>query len=403
MSTTKPDLKPDDWIDKYKLLRVLGAGGMAAVYLAQQKWTKRKVALKLYTSKANDTWVKAAHREAEILASMDHPHIMDLYDVGEYNGYFYQVVEYVDGKSLQDMLEPEDPTPISVVLKLMIDIADALDYLHRLGIVHGDVKPGNIMVSSGGIPILVDFGISETAQENAFQDLAVGTPPYISPEGWRSIRDKRSDLWAFGMMLHHMLAGRLPFDTTNSAEIKRIVTSQMPLDFSSLRKSAPQPVTRIVERCLQRDPDQRYQSAVDLRRDLESALAYLELVQPETATHTPVPLFTGTKILLNVEYKETGIPGQYREYGIGEKLGQGSFSIVYRARDAMGNRQVALKILRQEQASDERDIGSLPTRGELACSLKSSEHRSRTQLWALCGRVFYRDGSAGGPNDQRYP
>jgi serine/threonine protein kinase len=354
MAERKPDLRPGDSIGKYEILRVVGEGGFATAYLAVQSLLKRQVVVKVFTTQ-DQNLLALARQEAEILASIDHPHIVNLYDVDEYEGHFYQVVEYVDGNSLGCMIESENKLPMTVVLKLMIDIADALDYVHSLGIIHGDVKPSNIVVSSDGTPVLLDFGLAGTVGDDSFRDTVLGTPPYISPEGWRNTQEKRSDLWAFGMTLHYLLVGCVPFEVTDSQKIAKIVTSQEPLDLSILRKSVPEPVARIVERCLQKDPDKRYQSAAEVRRGLESALAYLELAQAETAEAT-VPLRAGSTILLNVDYKEPGIPGQYREYEIEEEIGSGFFSVVYRATDVIGKRQVALKILRQEWSSHEKGL-----------------------------------------------
>ena len=355
MGERKPGLKPGDRIGKYEILGVVGEGAFATPYLAEQRLLKRKVVIRLFTTKDQNK-LALARREAEILAAIDHPHIVDLYDADECDGYFYQVVEYVDGSSLAHMVESENKLPITVVLKLMIDIADALDYVHNLGIIHGDVKPDNIVVSSAGTPILLDFTLSGVVGNDAFRDIALGTPSYISPEGWRNVQDERSDLWAFGMTLHYLLAGCLPFEVTDAEKIAEIVTSQEPLNLSISRKSVPEPVVRIVERCLQKDLDQRYQSASEVRRSLESALAYLEFGQAEKTAAAMVPLRAGNTVLLNVDYKEPGIPGQYREYQIEEEVGRGTFSIVYRAADVIGKRQVALKILRQEWSSHEKGL-----------------------------------------------
>jgi serine/threonine protein kinase len=156
MGERKPDLKPGDRIGRYEILGEIGQGAFATPYLAEQRLLRRKVVIRLFT--ANDQNILAlARRAAEILASIDHPHIVDLYDADEYEGFFFQVIEYVDGHCLEYMVGSENKLPIMVVLKLMIDIADALDHVHSLGIIHGDVKPNNIMVSSGGIPILLDL------------------------------------------------------------------------------------------------------------------------------------------------------------------------------------------------------------------------------------------------------
>ncbi|MCI0564705.1 MAG: serine/threonine protein kinase [Nitrososphaera sp.] len=353
MSGHIPDLKPEDEIGKYKILSKLGKGTFATPYLAEQKLIKRRVVIRLFTTTEQNI-LELARREAEILASINHPHIVELHDADEYEGFFYQVIEYVDGKLLSGMIEAEDELPVTVVLKLMSDIADALDNVHSLGIVHGNVEPTNIMVSSKGSPMLMDFTLAGAAPDQLVRDKILSQIPYVAPECWRQAREKRSDLWAFGMTLHYLLTRHIPFKTTDVEEVRRIVTSPMPLDLADLRESAPEPVVRIVERCLQKDLSKRYQSAAEIRRDLESAIAYLELGQSEIVATTVVSLHPGHTLLLNVEYKEPGISGQYREYRIKEALGQGSFSTVYQAEDVIGNRHVALKILRQERARDEK-------------------------------------------------
>ena len=355
MAERQPELKPGDRVGRYEILGLLGRGGFGTAYLAEQELIKRQVAIKVFASRDQEM-MALVRQGAEILASIDHPHIVDLYDADEYGGYFYQVLEYVDGYSLDYMIESENELPITVVLKLMIDIAEALDHAHSLGIIHGDIKPQNIVVSSAGTPVLVDLGLAGAAELAAFRDSLFGTPPYISPEGWNHIREKRSDLWAFGMVLHYLLTGRAPFDATGEAAIAEIITCPEPLDLSLLRQSVPEPVFRIVERCLQKDLDKRYQSAAEVRRGLESALAYLESGQDGKAAAPTVPLRAASTILLNVEYTEPGIPGKYREYEIKEEVGRGIFSVVYRAADLIGKREVALKILRQEWSSHEKGL-----------------------------------------------
>ena len=204
--------------------------------------------------------------------------------------------------------------------------------------------------------MLMDFTLAGADPHHIPRDKISRKIPFVAPEGWQHAREKRSDLWAFGMTLHYLLTGQVPFPTADAEEVRKIVTSPMPLDLANLRESVPGPVARIVERCLQKDLNKRYQSAAELRRDLESAHDYLELGQSEVAAESVALLRPGRTILLNVEYKETGIPGQYREYKIEEVLGQGGFSIVYRAEDVIGHRQVALKILRRERADSEKTL-----------------------------------------------
>jgi serine/threonine protein kinase len=352
MNISALNLQPGDKIGKYEILRLEGRGGMGAVYLAEQKLIKRKVAIKLITTK-DERLLAQVRRASEILASIDHPNIVGLHDVDEHEGYFYEVTKYIEGKALSNLIESGDELTATVALKLTISIADALDYVHSLGIIHGDIKPSNIMVSSGGNPVLVDLGVMGSTEDDAFSGMVLGTPAYLSPEAWRGERDTRSDLWALGITLHYLLTGRIPFEVTDPQEMGKLVTSETPLDLSDLRRSAPKPVLRIVERCLEKELDKRYQSAAELRRDLESALVYLESGEFETAATVARPLQAGSTILLNVEYKEPGIPGQYREYHIKDKVGEGAFSVVYRATDIIGKREVALKVLRRERSQSE--------------------------------------------------
>ncbi len=351
MGQSQLNLMRGDQVGVYELLDEIGSGGFSVVFRAQHKIVNRQVAISFCTSQ-EEAVLALARREAEILASVNHPHIVKLYDAGEHQGYFYQVLEYVSGTSLSRMLESADELPITVVVRLMIGLADALDHLHGLGFVHGDVKPGNIVVSTSGVLVLVGhLFLSGKAEDSVFPRFVVNLPPYTSPEGWRNRSEKRSDLWAFGMTFYHLLTGRLPFDTSDRRKVERIIVSPQPLDLSLLHQSVPAPVARIVERCLQKDLEERYQAAAEIRRDLESALAYLE---SGTLGITTGPLRPGSAILLNVEYTEPGIPDQYREYRIERKVGEGSFSIVYSATDVIGERQVALKILRQERMDDEK-------------------------------------------------
>lgn len=347
-----PELKSGDKIGKYSILCALGGGDIVTVYLAEQELIKRKAAIMVFDT-CDERRLELTKRSVASLAMLDHPHIVKLYDAEMDEETFYAVVEYVDGPSLWDMIQSKNELPITVVLKLMICIADALDHMHDRGVIHGDVQPANIMVSTAGEPFLVGFSLAEIAGENAFNNLTVGNPPYMSPESWQGERGIHSDLWALGVTLYETLTRQLPFRAVGREEIKAVVASPTPFDLSELVKIAPEAITRIVERCLHKDLTRRYQSASELRRAFESALAYLESTPPGITTTSPLP---GSTILLDVEYKEPGIPGQYREYRIVEEVGKGNFSVVYRASDMIGKRQVALKIHRRDLMDDEKEL-----------------------------------------------
>jgi serine/threonine protein kinase len=352
MNASIQKLKAGEKIGKYTILHPLGGGSMVMVYLAEQQWIQRKVALMVFETV--DEQILASKRQSVAsLARLDHPHIVKLYDAGEDGGTFFAVVEYVDGPSLWDMLQSKNELPITVLLKLMICIAGALDYMHSHGVVHGDVQPPNIMVSTAGEPFLVGFDHAANVEERPPGHPLDGYPPYLSPEGFQGQRGFHLDLWALGVTFYRALTRQLPFQATEVEEIRALVTSPAPFDLSGLEKIAPEPVTRIVERCLQKDLARRYQTASDLRRAFESALVYLEASPPDLTTSALRP---GSSIFLDVEYKEPGIAGQYREYKIIDEVGRGAFSVVYLATDVIGRRQVALKIHRRELMGDEKDL-----------------------------------------------
>ncbi len=353
MENNQPKFHPGDKIGKYVVLSELGTGSLSTIYLAEQQFTHRKVALKFFETR-DEEFLTAAHREAELLASMEHPYIVRMYDADEYDGWFYLIVEFIEGKSIGDMIEARDSVPLEVALKLMVDIAEALEYAHHLGVVHGDIIPNNIIVSPKGVPFLMDFFASAAIVGRGTDEPMVGTPPYMSPETWRGEYASVSDLWSLGMTFYHLLAGRLPFDPGDYQGIIQAVTSAETLDFAPLRSIAPEPVSRIIERCLQKRIEDRYTSAAELCRDGQAALAYLAQRQTDQSAGADLALQSGLTVMLTVEYKEPGIAGQYREYRIEKELGQGSFSHVFQAQDVICDRKVALKILRQERAKDEK-------------------------------------------------
>jgi len=325
------------------------------VYAAEHRQLKSKVAVKIIGRRDAQT-LERVRREARTLASMRHPCIVDFHDMDEHEGRLYLVMEYVQGRTLRDMLASGQELSVGVALKLMISVADALAYVHGLGIAHRNVRPGSIIVSSGGNPFLLNFMFSRPlSDEPGRGDDGLDRSPYLPPEAQvGEPLDARADLWALGMTLHELIAGDVLLELQVRSEVADRPKSTTGTAASALRGVAPGRVINVVERCLQPDREQRYQTATDVRRDLESALAYIESADAQTLQMAP--LRTGGKVLLSVEYQEPGIPGAYREYQIEDEIGHGSYGVVYRAADTMGQRTVALKILRQQFAGDERAV-----------------------------------------------
>ncbi|MEJ2240306.1 MAG: serine/threonine-protein kinase, partial [Gemmatimonadales bacterium] len=202
---------------RYRIVRELGSGGMATVYLAEDVKHHRQVAVKvlrpeLTASIAVDRFL----REVEIAAKLAHPHVLPLYDSGKANGFLYYVMPYVSGGSLRDRLNNERQLPVEDALQITKEVAEALDHAHSQGIVHRDIKPENIMFE-GGHAIVADFGVARAVSQAGGERLtetgiAVGTPHYMSPEqaSGESVIDGRADVYALGCVLHEMLAGETP-------------------------------------------------------------------------------------------------------------------------------------------------------------------------------------------------
>ncbi|MGH9720888.1 MAG: protein kinase domain-containing protein [Bryobacteraceae bacterium] len=259
-------LAPSTRLGAYEILAPLGAGGMGEVYKARDTRLDRIVAIK----KIKGQFSERFEREAHAIASLNHPHICTLYDVGQ----DYLVMEYIEGHPLTG------PMPVPEALKQAVQIADALDAAHRKGIVHRDLKPGNILVTRAGVKLL-DFGLAKTAQPVALQEATrsialtmegtmVGTVPYMSPEQLQGQEvDTRSDIFSFGAVLYEMVTGQRAFAGKNQASLIASILERDPPPMHGLQPLTPPVLERLVGVCLAKDRNERWQTARDLKRELE--------------------------------------------------------------------------------------------------------------------------------------
>ena len=267
-------LTPGRRLGPYEIETVIGAGGMGEVYRARDGRLGRDVAIKvLPVLFANDRDRLARfEREAKLLAALNHPHICTLFDVGRENGIDFIVMECVEGELLSDRLR-KGPLPLDKTLAYAIEIADALDKAHALGIVHRDLKPGNVMLTKSGTKLL-DFGLARSMRAPV-HDLTktgtvMGTLRYMSPEQLKGAEaDARSDVWAFGCVLYQMVAGRTPFEGESEATIGAAILGAAAPPLSTSARGLPPALQRVVDRCLAKEPDDRWQSVADLRHELE--------------------------------------------------------------------------------------------------------------------------------------
>ena len=263
--------------DRYVVERELGRGGMAVVYLAHDGKHDRAVAIKvlrpeLTSSIGGDRFL----REIQIAAKLSHPHILTLIDSGKCEGFLYSVIPYVDGESLRDRLDREPRLPLDEALRIAREVASALSYAHKQGVVHRDIKPANILLSAG-VAVVTDFGIARAVTEAAADKLtdpgiAVGTPTYMSPEqasGEQEL-DAGSDVYSLGCVLFEMLAGEPPYTGSNPQAILARKSTQPVPGLHLVRKSVPTSLERVVEKSLAREPGDRYPTAAEFADALAS-------------------------------------------------------------------------------------------------------------------------------------
>ena len=281
---------------RYELDGVVGRGGMAEVYRARDIRLDRVVAVKtLREDLARDQTFQARfRREAQSAASLNHPSIVAVYDTGEDNTggshVPYIVMEYVDGRTLRDLLRDDRRLLPERALEITDGVLRALDYSHRNGIVHRDIKPGNVMLTRSGQVKVMDFGIARAvsdAQATMTQTAQViGTAQYLSPEQARGERvDARSDLYSTGCLLYELLTGRPPFLGDSPVAIAYQHVRENPIPPSRIDPEVPPWADAIVLRAMAKDPRDRYQSAADMRTDIQRALQGVPVAGPRTSAY----------------------------------------------------------------------------------------------------------------------
>ena len=269
----------------YEILAAIGAGGMGEVYRARDTRLDRVVAIKILPDHLADRadLRERFEREARTIASLNHPHICTIYDVGHQDGTDYLVMEYLEGETLAQRLL-KGPLPAEQLLQFAIQIADALDKAHRKGITHRDLKPGNIMLTKNGTKLL-DFGLAKLTQLAALSDATmsglpkdsitgqgtiIGTLQYMAPEQLEGGEvDARTDIFAFGAVVYEMVTGKKAFEGKSQASLIAKILRTDPPAMSSLQPMTPLALERIVKSCLAKEPDERWQSAADLARELK--------------------------------------------------------------------------------------------------------------------------------------
>jgi eukaryotic-like serine/threonine-protein kinase len=278
-------------IAHYRIISKIGSGGMGDVFLAEDTKLDRRVAIKFLNEEFSRETDKLGRfiREAKAASALNHPNILTVYEIGEAEGTNYIVTELVDGKTLREVLSARDDLLLNTILKIGVQVAEALSAAHAAGIVHRDIKPENIMIRRDGYAKVVDFGLAKLAERplqtsssedatraqiNTSPGMVMGTVSYMSPEQARgSAVDARTDVWSLGVVLYEVLSGRLPFTGETTSHVIVSILEKEPLRIENV----PDELSRILRKCLAKDAEMRYQSARDLVIDLKNLRRDLDI------------------------------------------------------------------------------------------------------------------------------
>ena len=278
-------------LSHYKILKKIGSGGMGDVYLAEDTKLARKVALKVLPPELAESEQRRARfkREAQAIAALDHPNIVQVFSVEEAEGTHFITMQLVQGKTLTELL-PKNGFSLNEFFEIAIPLTDAVAAAHQEGITHRDLKPDNLMVGNDGRVKVLDFGLAKPtsgfvagAAESALPTAAktaegviVGTLNYMSPEQAQGKTvDARSDIFSLGVVLYEMLTARRPFGGDTPAEVLSSIIKDTPPSVAETRPELPRELSKIVQRCLAKEPTRRLQSVLDVRNELEELKADL--------------------------------------------------------------------------------------------------------------------------------
>ncbi len=299
-------IKPGMYIgdDRYEIIEKIGSGGMADVYKAKCHRLNRYVAVKILKQEfsGDKSFITKFRGEAQSAAGLSHPNIVSVYDVGEDNGLHYIVMELVEGITLKKFIEKKGRLAIKEAVGIAIQIAQGLEAAHNNHIIHRDIKPQNIMISREGKVKVADFGIAKAVSANTYTQSAIGSVHYLSPEQARGgYCDEKSDIYSLGVTLYEMLSGTLPFAGDNTVSVALLHIQSEPQPVRELVPAVQYSLDRIVQKCMQKRPENRYLSASELIVDLKRSITnpegdFVKLPVSGYVPDNPTKMFTDNEV-----------------------------------------------------------------------------------------------------------
>ena len=253
-------------VGKYRILSSLGSGGFGSVFLAEDTWIHKKVAVKV-PHKQNLDFAEML-KEPRLLASMNHPNIVTVLTAEKQDGVFFIVMEYVPGATLEQIIHRDGALDVARVLDFACQICNAVHHAHKVGVLHRDLRPGNMLVSDSGMLKVTDFGTSRFLEIAAHGTTVIGSPPYMAPEQFYGKAVFASDVYSIGVTMYQMLTGELPYATPAPADIERLLRGELVTPPRLKNNRIPKALNDTVLKALAADPTQRYQRASELLADL---------------------------------------------------------------------------------------------------------------------------------------
>jgi len=319
-------------IGKYEIIKEVGRGSTGNVYLSNDPYYGRDVAIKVYNIEATDNPEKArvARKmflsEAHMVGMLQHPNILPIYDAGEEAGHYYIVTEFIHGaRTLSAYCKPDNLLRVSDLIEIVYKCAKALSYAHGRGVIHRDIKPSNIMLTVDNEVRIIDFGIAIVADSDISQIQGIaGSPSYMSPEQVQSLEiTNRSDLYALGAVMYELLTGYRPFRASNLSKLLHQIVYATPPPIHTLRKDVPEDLEALIAKVMHKDPERRHRSGLELAADLARVHQQLRAASPKVNDQERFSLLRRLKFFHDfghAEIFELLRAAQWQDYEVGEEI-----------------------------------------------------------------------------------